>query len=384
MAYDWQPEYHDPPSNNWFGFQAWAMERFAEYYYETGNTTAKALLDKWVAWAKSVTKLNSDGTYAIPSTLNWSGQPSVNWTASTTSANNTNLHVTVVDTTTDVGIAAALAKTLLYYSAKSGDTASRTLAQELLDRMANKYTDSLGISSPETRSDYNQFNDSVSIPSGWTGTNAQGATLNSSTTFLTERPKYQQDPAFSKVQSYLNGGSAPTFNYHRFWAEADIAMANADVDMLFNSTTTPTATATGTTPTATATTPTATATTPTATATATNTATATTTPATCKVSYAVANQWPGGFTANITITNTGSTALNNWSLVFTFPASGQSVTQGWNGVFTQSGSTVTVKNASYNGSVPAGGTVSPGFNGSWTGSNPSPTSFTLNGSACST
>lgn len=384
MAYDWQPEYHDPPSNNWFGFQAWAMERFAEYYYETGNATAKALLDKWIAWAKSVTTLNSDGTYAIPSTLNWSGQPSVNWTASTTSANNTNLHVTVVDTTTDVGIAAALAKTLLYYSAKSGDTASRTLAQELLDRMANKYTDSLGISSPETRSDYNQFNDSVSIPSGWTGKNAQGATLNSSTTFLTERPKYQQDPAFSKVQSYLNGGSAPSFNYHRFWAQADIAMANADVDMLFNSTTTPTATVTATTPTATATTPTATATTPTATATATNTATATTTPATCKVSYVVSNQWPGGFSANITITNTGSTALSNWSLVFTFPASGQSVTQGWNGVFTQSGSTVTVKNASYNGSVSAGGTVSPGFNGAWTSSNPSPTSFTLNGSACST
>jgi cellulase/cellobiase CelA1 len=102
------------------------------------------------------------------------------------------------------------------------------------------------------------------------------------------------------------------------------------------------------------------------------------------VSYVVSNQWPGGFSANITITNTGSTALNNWSLVFTFPASGQSVTQGWNGVFTQSGSTVTVKNASYNGSVPAGGAVSPGFNGSWTGSNPSPTSFTLNGSACST
>jgi hypothetical protein len=98
----------------------------------------------------------------------------------------------------------------------------------------------------------------------------------------------------------------------------------------------------------------------------------------------VSNQWPGGFSANITITNTGSAALSNWSLAFTFPASGQSVTQGWNGVFTQSGSTVTVKNASYNGSVPAGGTVSPGFNGSWTGSNPSPTSFTLNGSACST
>jgi hypothetical protein len=384
MAYDWQPEYHDPPSNNWFGFQAWSMERFAEYYYETGDATAKALLDKWVAWAKTVTTLNADGTYSIPSTINWTGQPSVNWTASTTSANNTNLHVKVVDTTADVGITAALAKTLLYYSAKSGDTASRTLAQNLLDRMATNYTDSLGISNPETRTDYNQFNDSVSIPSGWTGTNAQGATLNSSTTFLTERPKYQQDSNFSKVQTYLNGGAAPTFNYHRFWAQADIAMANADVDILFGSSTTPTVTpTTATTPT---TTPTATPTTPitpTTTPTTTPTATATVTPATCKVSYTVNSQWTGGFSANITITNTGTTALNGWNLVFTFPGS-QQVTQGWNGVFTQSGNKVTITNASYNGSVAAGASVSPGFNGSWSGSNPNPTSFSLNGSTCST
>jgi len=265
MNYDWQPEYHDPPSNNWFGFQAWSMERFAEYYYETGDPTAKALLDKWVTWAKSVTTLNADGTYSIPSTINWSGQPAGNWTSSTTSMNNTGLHVTVVNTTPDVGVTAALAKTLLFYAAKSGDTASRTLAQNLLDRMANLYTDSIGISNPETRTDYSQFNDSVSIPSGWTGTNAQGATLNSSTTFLTERPNYPKDPAFSKVQAYLNGGAAPTFNYHRFWAQADIAMANADVDILFGSsgTVTPTTTVT---------------TTATATTTATSTPTSTPTP----------------------------------------------------------------------------------------------------------
>jgi len=32
-------------------------------------------------------------------------------------------------------------------------------------------------------------------------------------------------PDRSKVQAYLNGGSAPSFNYHRFWAEADVATA---------------------------------------------------------------------------------------------------------------------------------------------------------------
>ena len=42
----------------------------------------------------------------------------------------TNLHVTVVDTTSDVGVAAAYAKTLSYYAAKSGSAAPRTMAQQ--------------------------------------------------------------------------------------------------------------------------------------------------------------------------------------------------------------------------------------------------------------
>jgi hypothetical protein len=390
MNYDWEPEYHDPPSNNWFGYQAWSMERLAEYYYETGDTTAKSILDKWVAWAKSVTTLNSDGTYSIPNTLNWSGQPSGNWTSSTTSMTNTNLHVTVVDTTADVGVSAALAQTLLFYAAKSGDTASETLAQQLLDRMTNLYSDSIGISNPETRTDYSQFNDSVYIPSGWTGTNAQGATLNSSTTFLTERPKYEQDPAWPKVQAYLNGGPAPVFNYHRFWAQAGIAIADAEVAMLFpNATPTPQPTPTPGTVTPSPTpggSPTPTPpTTPTPSPTPTSTPTPTPTPQpsnVCSVHYAVTSQWPGGFGASITITNTGTSTINGWTLKFSF-ANGQTVTQGWNGVFTQSGANVTITNASYNGTLAPGATVSPGFNGSWNGSNTNPTAFTLNGASCS-
>ncbi len=121
---------------------------------------------------------------------------------------------------------------------------------------------------------------------------------------------------------------------------------------------------------------------PTATPTTGPTSTPTTTPTGgCRVSYAV-NQWPGGFTGNITITNTGSSAINGWSLVFTFPGS-QQVTQGWNGVFSQSGSKVTITNASWNSTIMTNSSVNPGFNGSWTGSNPSPTSFQLNGTTCS-
>src|SRR5947209_8618684 len=87
----------------------------------------------------------------------------------------------------------------------------------------------------------------------------------------------------------------------------------------------------------------------------------------------------GGFGASVTITNTGSTAINGWSLKFSFP-NGQTITQLWNGSYTQNGSAVTITNASYNSSIPAGGTLSspPGFNGSWAGSNGSATAFTLN------
>jgi cellulase/cellobiase CelA1 len=102
----------------------------------------------------------------------------------------------------------------------------------------------------------------------------------------------------------------------------------------------------------------------------------------CSVHYVVQNQWPGGFTTNIVITNTGSTALSSWTLKFTFPAT-QAVTQGWNASFSQQGEQVTALNMSYNGTIPASGSVSLGFNGSWSGSNPAPTAFTLNGSMCS-
>src|SRR5579859_713096 len=51
----------------------------------------------------------------------------------------------------------------------------------------------------------------------------------------------------------------------------------------------------------------------------------------CQVTYTVTNQWPGGFGANIAIQNTSGSAWSSWSLGFTFPASGQTVTQLWNG-----------------------------------------------------
>jgi hypothetical protein len=231
MGYDWEPVYHDPPSNQWFGMQAWSMERVAEYYQQTGDAKAKAILDKWVSWAISQTTINADGTFLIPSDLQWSGQPDT-WNPASPGAN-TGLHVTVSAKGSDLGVAAAFAKTLEYYAAKSGNAAAKTTAKALLDGMWANYQDPLGIATPETRKDYSRFNDPVYVPSTFSGTMPNGDKVNSSSTFLELRSWYKNDPNWSKVQAYLNGGAAPSFTYHRFWAQADIAMAYGAYALLF-------------------------------------------------------------------------------------------------------------------------------------------------------
>jgi serine protease AprX len=105
--------------------------------------------------------------------------------------------------------------------------------------------------------------------------------------------------------------------------------------------------------------------------------------ATCAVNYSFANDWGSGFTANVTITNTDSTAINGWTLTWTFPGN-QQITSLWNGTQTQSGTLVSVRNASYNATIAAnGGKVDFGFNANYSGSNAIPASFALNGVTCS-
>nr|WP_166772067.1 cellulose binding domain-containing protein [Cellulomonas uda] len=100
----------------------------------------------------------------------------------------------------------------------------------------------------------------------------------------------------------------------------------------------------------------------------------------CRVDYVVPSQWNGGFTANVKVTNLGD-AVSSWLLTWTFPA-GQTVTQAWNTSLTQSGATVSARNASYNGSLGTGASAEIGFNGTSGAANPSPTTFALNGTTC--
>jgi hypothetical protein len=236
MAYDEAPVYHDPPSNEWFGFQAWSMDRVAEYYYVTGDAQAKAVLDKWVGWVKKNTKLDGGGGYEIPSTLDWSGKPSASWDAQSHSAGrsmNAGLHVKIRDFGNDAGVASATARTLAFYAAKSGDKEAQHLAKELLDRMWNRFRDKLGVSTPETRADFKRFADPVYVPPTFKGTMPDGDAIENGATFLSIRGKYKNDPDWPKVQAYLSGGKAPVFTYHRMWGQSDIAIANASYGWLF-------------------------------------------------------------------------------------------------------------------------------------------------------
>jgi hypothetical protein len=234
--------------------QTWSMERLAEYYYVSGDAHAKMVLDPWITWALANVTLNADGSFLIPSNLSWTGQPALNWNATTanwtTPVLNSTLRVHVDTQGQDLGVAASLAKALSFYSAgtqkwATQNVAAQTTAKALLDRIWT-HRDAIGISVPEVRNDYNQlgvdllpdgFNASAFVPAGWNGKMPNGDIINSTSTFLSIRSKYKSDPAFGPVQAYINGtGPAPSFNYHRFWAQTDIATAYAVYQQLFPTT----------------------------------------------------------------------------------------------------------------------------------------------------
>jgi hypothetical protein len=102
----------------------------------------------------------------------------------------------------------------------------------------------------------------------------------------------------------------------------------------------------------------------------------------CQVRYA-ANTWSNGFTADVTVANTGTSAINGWTLAFSFPGN-QQVTSAWNAGVTQSGATVTARDLTWNGAIAAGASAAFGFQGSYSGTNAAPTGFSLNGTACTT
>nr|MDT0661981.1 PHB depolymerase family esterase [Micromonospora sp. DSM 115978] len=100
----------------------------------------------------------------------------------------------------------------------------------------------------------------------------------------------------------------------------------------------------------------------------------------CRVGY-TANSWTNGFTASVTVTNTGSGAINGWAVGWTWPGN-QQVTNAWNATVSQSGDQATARNVSYNATIGVNQSINFGFQGSYSGTNGTPTQFTLNGAPC--
>jgi len=95
----------------------------------------------------------------------------------------------------------------------------------------------------------------------------------------------------------------------------------------------------------------------------------------CTATFKVDSTWNGGFQGTVTVKNSGSSMISGWTAKATLP-SGTTISNLWNGTLSTSGSSITVKNAAYNGLLNGGASTTFGFvaNGS------APTS----GFACST
>jgi hypothetical protein len=101
----------------------------------------------------------------------------------------------------------------------------------------------------------------------------------------------------------------------------------------------------------------------------------------CAVRLSDVNDWSSGFVGSIDVTNTGTQPLEGWTLAFDWPTNRQKVNSGWNGTWTQNGTTVTVTGSPR---IEPNATVAVGFVGGYTGPNIPPGVFTLNGTPCRT
>jgi hypothetical protein len=102
----------------------------------------------------------------------------------------------------------------------------------------------------------------------------------------------------------------------------------------------------------------------------------------CTVRLTDTTTWGNGYVGSVDITNNAATAVNGWTLAFTWPTRWQSVSSGWNATWQQTGTTVRVTSDA--ALAARGGTTNVGFVGAYSGPNVPPAVFTLNGTVCTT
>ncbi|ONI87728.1 alpha-L-arabinofuranosidase [Saccharothrix sp. ALI-22-I] len=109
--------------------------------------------------------------------------------------------------------------------------------------------------------------------------------------------------------------------------------------------------------------------------------TGTPTTSTCAVTFRETTNWGSGYVADIEIANTGTETQDGWTLTYTWPTTWQQVSSGWNATWTQTGTEVRVSNTTR---LAPGATTTAGFVGAYQGPNVRPTTYTLNGTLCTT
>jgi hypothetical protein len=105
---------------------------------------------------------------------------------------------------------------------------------------------------------------------------------------------------------------------------------------------------------------------------------------TCAVTFTDASDWGNGYVGSVDVTNTGTEAVDGWTLAFSFRRPWQSFGGGWNATWDADGVSVTATNVDWNASIAPGASINVGFVGNYGGPNPLPNLFTLNGTLCTT
>ncbi|MDA7025826.1 glycoside hydrolase family 48 protein [Bacillus sp. CLL-7-23] len=222
---------------------------------------------KRVSWGKkpNIAVKPDPGEFWLPANLEWNGQPDP-WKGFASFTGNPNLHVTTKNPSQDVGILGSYIKTLTFFSAGTKQetghftalgTRAKNLAEKLLESAWHK-NDGIGIATSEERADYNRyFKKEIYFPHGWSGRNGQGNIIPGPdtvpsdpakggngvyTSYIDLRPKIKKDPKWMYLENLYQTSwnpktekwekGIPTFVYHRFWAQVDIATAYAEYDRL--------------------------------------------------------------------------------------------------------------------------------------------------------
>nr|WP_243735251.1 glycoside hydrolase family 48 protein [Paenibacillus turpanensis] len=212
-----------------------------------------------------VATVAAPGEFYLPGSQEWIGQPD-SWNGFASFTGNPNYHVVTKDPSQDVGVLGSYVKALVFFAAatkeENGDySALGAQAKELADKLLDtgwNYNDGVGIATNEARGDYHRyFTKEIYFPNGWSGLFGQGNTIPGNSgvpsdpakggngvyiSYAELRPDIKKDPQWSYLENLYNSSwnpatkkwenGTPTFKYHRFWSQVDMATAYAEYDRL--------------------------------------------------------------------------------------------------------------------------------------------------------